>query len=300
MGCWVVQLCVQSESPMHPHDAQNLMENFSRRALYGALAGVVAALLTVILCVSFFRAYRSEVTILILPQNTVAAIEGDDVRKNMSALSQTERFATFLRKNGIDDEKIDITRGRKGNTIRVRYENDDRAKAIRGAQEAARTLLTTTSHYYNIKTAIDLRIIDGPLTHTRATAPLFFTILSLIIGVGTYFFVTRANTLLSFFTVVRTYSPRASRTVSVQEKQEIQDVAKKTPVIQKTMRPITPALKTAPAPTNLPIVGMTGKMTAAEFRAQQGDVPPTERKISDEPTEEELKERLNKLLRGDL
>ena len=303
----MLQLHVQQKPSMNVY----LMENMSRRILVGLIAGVFTTLIVLTLFAFFFRAYQSETIILILPQSTAAAIEGDMIGKNILTLTRTERFAVLLGKNGIDEADVSVTRGRTGNMIRVRYENDDRSKAIRGIQETTRALLMVTSRYYNIKTSIDMRIIDGPITRTRTTSPLLFTILSVAIGIVAYFIVTRSDIFFPFVDSARTFfhnkshrlmpAPSLSSAetprniISPQPEEKKTERMREVTVAQKiAQRPITPALKTAPAPTNLPIVGMTGKMTVGEFRANQGE------SSGEEPTEDELKERLNKLLRGDL
>lgn len=300
----MLQLHVQQKPSMNVY----LMENMSRRILVGLIAGVFTTLIVLTLFAFFFRAYQSETIILILPQSTAAAIEGDMIGKNILTLARTERFAVLLGKNGIDEADVSVTRGRPGNMIRVRYENDDRSKAIRGAQETTRALLTVTSRYYNIKTSIDLRIIDGPITRTRTTSPFLFTILSIAIGIVAYFSVMRSDAASGVFTaLMRARHTESAAKIrqplsSIQKQEEEKEVLLKIPVAQKiAQRPITPALKTAPAPTNLPIVGMTGKMTVGEFRANQEESSvQTVKSSGEEPTEDELKERLNKLLRGDL
>jgi hypothetical protein len=64
--------------------------------------------------------------------------------------------------------------------VRARGETPEKAKRL--AKQIAQTLFATMSFYYNVKTDIDMRIIDGPIVSYKLASPFLFGATSVATG----------------------------------------------------------------------------------------------------------------------
>jgi len=144
----------------------------------------------------FFRSYSAEVTVLVIPKSgTTQTFEG--VADNMAELTSTLSFYDrVLRENDFIDDDFagyapdkrkeqwnNIVSVTKQNTsgvlvIRAIGETQERAKWL--ASQTAQTMFSFAGLYYNIKTDVDMRIVDGPLVSYVMERPLFYGGVSLL------------------------------------------------------------------------------------------------------------------------
>lgn len=323
----------------------------------------------------FFRSYSAEVTVLIVPRSGVFQ-SGVDAAENLTAITRTLSFydRVLASNDFIDDVFVGYAPDKRkelwNNTVSVKRTDGGSVLIIRAigntsemaglyARETAQTLFSTASFYYNVKTDIDMRIIDGPLVSYVLVKPLLFGSVSLLTGffVTAFFFlilnmapklfVKRKEAVsLDEILVQRGVSPekyvapeKAYPEFTLGETVPWIDPRKFIPakpttlsfenVMQETKRS-TPSVMHAPAPANLPVASSEmdfpeadeaplpfefeapADETEALFSTKQGEplgfpvrgehsivtnaeVPAQER---GEPTAEEYKRRLNRLLSG--
>lgn len=156
----------------------------------------------------FFRSYSAEVTVLVVSRPTVSQ-SGQDVAGNLAALTRTLSFYDrVLVDNDLIDDPFDgyapdkrkefwnntviVKKLDGGSVLSVRAVGNTPEEATLFARQTAQTLFSVAGLYYNVKTDIDLRIIDGPLLRYVLVKPFLFGGVSLFTG----FFVTALFFLL--------------------------------------------------------------------------------------------------------
>jgi capsular polysaccharide biosynthesis protein len=152
-----------------------------------------------------FRAYQSEIRVLVLAKSS--AIEADQVIDNLAELSKTLSFydrvlqGTDLLDDDFEGYSPDQRRALWNETVRVersdksgiliitaRQERSEKAKLL--SEETSKALLSVASFYYNIKTDVDLRIVEGPIVSTTLAQPWRYVAVSVgsAAGVTAVFF----------------------------------------------------------------------------------------------------------------
>ncbi len=152
-----------------------------------------------------FRVYRADMRVLIIGKVPTVAI--DQVVENFSELTKNLSFyERLLEENDlIDDdfegyskdqrkalwnETVQVIRSDKSGVLLVSAKQDTPEKATRLAQQTVRTLFATGAFYYNIKTDIDMRVVDEPIVTTEVSNPLAYAAVSFgsAFGVTAFFF----------------------------------------------------------------------------------------------------------------
>lgn len=125
----------------------------------------------------FFRSYNAEVTLLIIAKSGEES--SSDTAENMRELSQTLSFYNRLltENDRIDDDFIgyapdvrkekwhdlvSVTRQEGSGVLVIHANGDTPEKAKRIALQTAQTLFSVAGLYYDIKTGVDMRVVDGP------------------------------------------------------------------------------------------------------------------------------------------
>lgn len=179
----------------------------------------------------FFRGYRAETTILVISR-TGTSQDGAAVGENLAGIMQTLSFydRVLADNNFIDDtfsgyapdkrkqawnDTVSVKRPDDGSVLTLSATGDTSEEAAVLAKQTAQTLFSVASLYYNVKTDVDIRIIDGPLLSSVLVSPLLFGVASLVTGflITTLFFLflnaipeyimRRKKNLLSDESVVR-------------------------------------------------------------------------------------------------
>ncbi|MDP1884147.1 MAG: hypothetical protein Q8L10_02160 [Candidatus Moranbacteria bacterium] len=323
--------------------------------------GISIALAAIIFIVAMNanKAYRAQIWLLFLPKTENAVRNIDQIIANAQEIPLALSFYDkLLQKNPyiLDDVTADLPAAERKELWNSRIETERIGKsgviglvAFGASQTEAESLdrlvvsdlLVVLSNYYNIKTDLDIRIIDGPISSEVIRMDgWLWALISLVAGaiIGfllSVFFAILGETGLGkagrpepigsqeMKKAVAAELPKVSFTETRAEKKEpaveVKDifdfaVEKEASLMRFRKEPVT-AEKKAAAPSNLPV-------SEEEFTfniSPEADLPvpptagseetrPVEEMIASasasdtarEATPEEVKERLNKLLKGDI
>lgn len=152
-----------------------------------------------------FRGYESEVRVLVIGKSSTVA--ADQVVENFAELSKNLSFyERVLESNDlIDDdfqgysqdkrkelwnETVSVKRSEKSGVLIVTARQDTAEKAKLLSEETTKALFAVASFYYNIKTDIDMRVVDEPITKTVLRDPLQYVLVSVgsALAVSVFFF----------------------------------------------------------------------------------------------------------------
>lgn len=300
-----------------------------------------------------FRVYQSEVQILVVGK--VSSVATDQVIENFGELAGTLSFYERLLENRQDiedpfegftkdqrkkmwNETVRVVQNKNSGVLSVLAKGDTQEHAKRLSEATVATLFSMASLYYNIKTDIDLRVIDESIVETTVGRPVLYALTSFGTALtvtftffGLLYFVPmlfrkRRVTLPKYpvgasvpFIDPRKFIPTRLNTLSFesshehQVKQEInQETAVTTPAISKNER-MLPGMDAEELPFQLE-ESYSNDMETGEAEAMLTDLPITNGFVVDqvaskptptvvdtpkgEPTVEEYKRRLNELLMG--
>ncbi|MCX6765860.1 MAG: hypothetical protein NT136_02790 [Candidatus Moranbacteria bacterium] len=270
-----------------------------------------------------FRYYRSQVSVLFIPKSEKAAFHTPYILANLVKIPRTLAFYDRLLKDNPEltdqfsgrskDERkklwnktLGIKQENKSTFINIEIMEKDRTQSVQLAEQATRTLIDTASRYYNIKTDIDLRIVEGPITTPILKYWYWLILLSAALGLLSSFLL---NVIFSAFINLARVKKDIFKLPRFERKEENKIAAME----EELVIPGFPAGKEestarkSKAPENLPVADEIISPPQEELY----DIPPAlngeaaeileeEPKEITEPTEEELKKRLNQLLRGEL
>lgn len=292
-----------------------------------------------------FHIYQSEVRVLVIGKVPTAAT--DQVVENFTELSKNLSFyeQVLERNDLIDDdfegyskderkelwnETVEVTRSEKSGVLSVIAKQDTPEKAKRLSEETTRTLFSVASFYYNIKTDIDMRVVDEPIVKTIVAHPVRYAMTSFgsALGVTIAFFVVlsavpgflgkRKEVVAPEFPIgasVPFIDPKKfvpARPTSLSFESSHEEQAKEAVAPQSTGNErMLPGMDATELPfqfeesypeekeeeatfTDLPV---TGGVLGGGATAMIETIPETPVK-KDEPTPEEYKRRLNELLSG--
>lgn len=291
---------------------------FRKQQKFSAYFFILTLILSAVFCFLFlenFKSYKSQVTILLIPKSEKIAIHSEQIAQNLTEFPRNLSFYEKLladNKNIKDElagcskdkrkklwnKKLEINREKNSGIIKIGISNDNQVKSEKIARQTAFTLFNTASRYYNIKNEIDLRIIDEPITSLKMKSWPWLIFLSVLAGTFLSYLITSIFSKAEIFflkarsgiNLAKPYRQNFSSWTDATQRKEKSDKP------EKKSKPIT-AAKKSQAPSNLPIADDSG--AALEDAGINKDA--TEKIISsEEPSEEELKERLNQLLRGEL
>ena len=146
----------------------------------------------------FFRSYQADMTVLVVSRTGVPGVSRD-VAGNMAALTRTLSFyERVLAENDLIDDDFDgltphkrkalwndtvsVKLEKGSSTISVRATGDTPEQAKRLGRQTAQTMFAVAGLYYNVKTDVDMRIIDGPIVARTLKNPLLFSLTSIFVG----------------------------------------------------------------------------------------------------------------------
>ena len=146
-----------------------------------------------------FRSYEAKISILVIGKS--ASINPETVAANLVTLTETLSFYERILAN---TDKYDIYEGFSSDKRKALWNEAVRAKHIKNSsvltldiidasdsetrllvKDTVQTLLATAGFYYNIRTDIDLRVIDGPFVKTVISKPFIYMFVSFGTGIIT-------------------------------------------------------------------------------------------------------------------
>lgn len=282
------------------------------------------AILAIIIAITFFilffssnKAYQTDITIMFIPKSETAAFHSGLIMDN---LEKFPRFLSFYKRmidnNKLADKFEGLTRDEKkknwsnslvisrdgtGTIMSIGVISADKEESVLLAKSAVKSLFNTASFYYNIKEDIDLRIIDGPTTSSVFRFWFLYLVISIILGILISLIL---NVFLEY--IIRKLRTAKDTVSNYRKSPEI-----KREIAEEKEIPYQPRIETSQkrsqAPSNLPIeeeevinpeeLESVPPAGETEKIAESQNIKPD---ISPEPTDEDLKRRLNQLLRGEL
>lgn len=277
------------------------MKEMLKSKYFWLLAILVAAVIFSV-GINSQKAYQSEIKILILPRSAVLAGTIDQIIENAQEIPRSLSFYDKLVELNPDIEdgsfnmsdqkrkdawnsRIEIKRIGRSGIISISALSNDQAQAETISNQVAKDLATVMGKYYNAETDLDMRVIDGPIVYLISQAKIInWVLISLLIGLFFSLFIFLTAGIFS----KKVFAPETAEksTLSLANLKKY-DFWKLTP--EKIQD------KKAPAPANLPI-GNEPLIAVAE---EPKELSVEEKKyLHREATPEEVKERLNRLLRG--
>lgn len=162
-----------------------------RRSFFVALFFVTLA--SLLFWLDSFRVYQSELRVLVIPKTSTVAI--DQVVENFAELSRNLSFyERVLAGNDLIDDRfegstkderkagwneiVSVKRSAQSGVLVVTATEKSPESAKRLSEETAKTLFAVASFYYNVKTDIDLRIVDEPIGKTTVGQPVPYVVTS--------------------------------------------------------------------------------------------------------------------------
>lgn len=298
----------------------------------------------------FFRSYRAEVTILVISKTEMPSQE---VAENMAEVMRTLSFyERVLSDNDLIDDDFEgyaldkrktlwnktfsAKRQAGSGALVMEARGDTPEKSRRLARQTAQTLFSVAGIYYNVKTDVDMRVIDGPIVSYALAKPFLYGVMSILTSlIITSFFFWVLNAVSQFSARQKIGTEKTYQEFSVGETVPWIDPRKFVPEkpaglsfenTHEEKTAVFPAhapqyVVHAPAPANLPvapeeteffpgndIVEETEEPEVLEemFSTEQGEPlgfpvrgeHSIEQPKRYEPTSEEYKRRLNELLSG--
>ena len=258
--------------------------------------------------------------------------DNTSINDEAAGKSNDQRKKAWNRKISTKTSKND-----KGSIVTLRLFGKTAQESQDLAVKSAQTLFAVTSKYYNIKDDINLHVIDQPITKPANSFVYAFAIASLIIGfilawlVEKFFVsveskfkhqstprtsmihdqlrnlkqsITRADIKIKSIADIYKEEVKIDEVEALEKKeQEKKRVEQLENARLKSMYPNFPEMpvhrQAASAPSNLPIgEDIDEAPEAADANETQED--DVNHMKDHEPTEEELKRRLNQLLRGEM
>lgn len=315
--------------------AFDFLRNMSR---YFWLLLVIFTLTAGVLFLDHFRTYTSQVTILVVHKNEKTAASADQVVNNIVELPKTLAFYNRLLKQfpevrdpwmGMNDatrlalwnERVSVARIDKSGLIQLQINANSASDASLLAEKSAFNLFQIIGQYYDIRTEIDIRTVEPSITRVEITHPFGWFLASVSLGFIVSVIVSSGILMLS-----QMRGRAGTEGFSLSKKEPVKSVLM--PVTFNAAPPEkTPARESvtyAKPSTNLPFLdegmsledhlfGFQDTLPADHTENAQTDIAvvsqPTvselpvkadtqEPVIHSEPTAEELKRRLNQLLKG--
>lgn len=337
----------------------------SRTFFFGA---ILTAIFFVIISASF-KTYESEVTILVMTKSD-AAFSHEQILNSLAELPKTFNFYQRLLNDNPEiresntgksdserkqlwNQMLTVKRSPKNSSIiKISIFADSENGAEKLAFKTARTFFDTASSYYNVKTDVDMRLVDGPLTESSLSSWPWMLLVSLILGFLMAYILQ--NTMSPFLDGLAKLSAmlkekseeyklrkvislgedvgsgeinvdskdvhqerkpepatesKETQEISSEKTQSDKELETLNKIIQQDIYPNFPEMPVAPkkseAPDNLPIGDSSFFMEenpqqSEEVKEEEVEEKQPEEDLNREPTPEELKRRLNQLLKGKL
>ncbi|MFA6048303.1 MAG: hypothetical protein WCV59_05345 [Parcubacteria group bacterium] len=304
------------------------MENNLKIKYFFAVAAVVA-----VICFAIFLnnnpVYRGEIEVLLIARNSVVdgkidsltetaknipltlsfydrVIEGEGLEDPSADLSAQERKAYW--NSIIKTEKVDGS-----NIVKITAYDMDKDQAGKLADIYAKELSASLARYYNIKTQLDTRIIDQPITAfdfeksvwPQAAKSIFWGVVAGILDILLFSFIPKSIKEKNIPSEKSIFTYKTDVPEKTAEPDYFPVDFSQKPEIKKQEKMITPEKKSA-APENLPfadeeVVEQKLYANGNGEKEKKEEIVETKKVTEDifrEATPEEVKERLNKLLSG--
>lgn len=349
------RLTSQIDKPFFYFSSQMETKEILRNKFFWIASAVAAAVIFAV-AVSAHRTYRAETAVLFLPKSENATRNIDQIIANAGQIPLALSFYDKLLEKNPDIEdaaaelskagrkefwnaKIETARIGKSGILRLGVSGADEAEAEMLGRKATSDLLVVMSNYYNVKTDLDIRIVDGPIV-SRGTEmdKTLWLLLSSVFGVAGVLAAVRLFAFLNRIDAERLArvpeekqaepevetpelpkvsfaETRMEKKEGAVEKKDIFDfnAEAESVLVQPKKKGISVAEeKKAAAPSNLPVseeefaFGIQPETAAPEEKKEE--IKSLEEMIADavaadttrEATPEEVKARLNKLLKGDM
>ena len=282
-----------------------MKELFKLKKLY--ITALILAGIVFVILVNFNHAYKSESDILVIFKSEKAIQSSDQILENLKIISQSLPFYKQVLSNEPDaqdeliqelpdykqkqywNETVKIDRIGKSSVLKVSTISNDSYTAQILDSQTIKTLISIVGVYYNIEKDIDIRIINPSVTENSFIGSYIFLVFeSILIG----FFLTLI--LINFLTLLFEIKPKQKVKNKTQWSYKQKEIplsgSKNTNLIEKKSEEFIPSKK-AIAPENLPIFD---DLNDEELKLEKQEP------LTHEATPEEVKERLNKLLKGEL
>lgn len=292
---------------MQSFSSENLRNKHWKRLFaspYFFALGIVLSLTFGLLMLGNFRAFKSDISILIIPKNESASFQAGQIMENLTDITHRLSFydRVLFDNRDIQDpfvglgkdqrkekwnESFEIKRLAESTTLNISVFNKDKFEANRIARQMALTLSEVASRFYDIRTELEFRIIEGPISSPYVRDWPWLIASSVLAGF-----------VLSFIVLAIFNSTAGKVRGKVIEKVSERDYF--SPSASKTFAPKNlfreAPIRRASAPSNLPIAEEEAEKPVEIFASLEKDIP----EEKGEPTDEEYRERLNKLLRGEI
>jgi hypothetical protein len=300
---------------------------FSVLPLYLIFIGVLFSASVFFVWLDNSRSYRSEISIFFAPKSDVAAWQSEQIIGNLityptklsfyeQMIKDDENIEDFLigknkeTKIKVWNEKLESDRELSSSIVVIKYSDSNKEKAEIINRQSVYTLFGIMSRFYDVKEDIDLRIIEGPIVKKQFTNWPWAIIGS--IG-GGIVFVVLVQSIASILGIIqqkiiseRKLINSVRENLEVAQRQSLEKVQKE--VVDEKFNDhfhfpeVRMAVKKSAAPDNLPVMeeGEKAEDFDQEIEVEKNKVPRLYEESDLEPTEEERRERLNRLLRGEM
>lgn len=258
--------------------------------------------------------------------------DNKDIEDNFFGLSDEDKKEMW-------NKEIEAKREGNSSIVNISVIKNSPEEAKLENEAVVSTLFNIMSYYYNIKSDADFRIVDGPNVSTKAKNWFLIAILSLAIGAVISLVINFISSFISNYLLEKREGLRFKFDKSffeskflpkkdAGEKPEPEKIIEKAKEI-KAAAPIQAPVKKSFAPENLPTApgnlsfidedyfrttiiksGVSSKVKTDSTQKEIPTVPEekqtatqkeeTAANLHREPTQEELKKRLNQLLKGEL
>lgn len=152
----------------------------------------------------FFRSYRAEVTILVISKTEPSSQE---IAENVAEVTRTLSFyeRVLVDNDLIDDDfegyapdkrktlwnkTFSVKRQENSGALILEAKGNTSEEARRLVRQTAQTLFSVAGIYYNVKTDVDMRVIDGPIVSYVLATPFLYGAASILTGliITSFFF----------------------------------------------------------------------------------------------------------------
>jgi hypothetical protein len=259
-----------------------------------------------------FRYYRTQIAIIYIPKSEAFATHTPYVMENLVRLPKMLAFYEKMTRDNSNisdqfagkpqDEKkelwnqmLKVEKDDGSSIVKIEVTSRDKESSLILAKQTARTLFDTTSFYYNIKTDANLRVADEPITLAIIKNWFWLVLASVIFGLVGSYLLQLISAKISFdASSFKNLRRPDILTEDILDEEYMPEIDKET--IREMEKKAQAWVKQSHAPSNLPIA----QVGEPEVEMEIPEIKDEVRQDFGEPTEEELKKRLNQLLRGEL
>ena len=289
---------------------------------------IVIALASLIFFLTTSQTYQSEMDILLISKNNAVAKNLQEICNNTKevinslrfydTLSENNRYSTEISLEKTDAQRKDIWQKqiktqivKESSVIRILTFNKNEKEADVLSQQVARQISDTMSQYYNIRTELQIRIIDGPVTKANSDFNFLSLILSVLFGIAGGFLAYLVANSFQIVDISKKINQEKNILVnrfnfSKKKENAIEEIifSEKNPDLTLNYDIST---KKAAAPENLPIAESMDLNFEEEAQTSEDEINEILQKAHEvqssgvrEATAEEVKARLNRLLKGEM